>query len=104
MEGVNIKMKLTKDQVKKVAKLAALSLNKEEIERFGKQLSETLEFVKKLDETDTKNTEATYSVTGLENITREDEVEPSLSADEALQNAKEKEGNFFKVKAIFNES
>lgn len=94
-------MKLTKDQVSHVAKLANIPINKEEVDKLGDQLSETLSFVEKLDEVDTKDLEPTHSVTGLYNVMRSDETEPSLSSDEALQNAKSKEKGFFKVKAIF---
>lgn len=96
-------MKLTKDQVKKVAKLANLTLTEGEIDKFDEQLSETLKFIENLDEVKTVNIEPMHSVTGLSNIMREDEVEPSLSQADALKNAHTKENNFFKVKAIFEE-
>lgn len=94
-------MALTKDQVKKVAKLANLPLSEEEITKFEGQLSETLKFIEELEQVNTENIEATPQVTGLSNITRSDETEPSLTQQEALQNAHSKEGNYFKVKAIF---
>lgn len=94
-------MKLTKDQVKHVAKLANLTLSDEEVGKLEDQLSETLKFVENLNEVDTEDIEPTHSVTGLSNIMRDDEVESSLTQDQALQNAKSKENGFFKVKAIF---
>lgn len=94
-------MKLTRDQVKHVAKLAELTLSDQEIEKLEKQLSETLKFVDGLNEVNTENVEPTHSVTGLSNVSRSDETEPSLSQNQALQNAKSKENGFFKVKAIF---
>lgn len=100
----NRDMKLTKGQVKHVAKLANLSLTSEEEEKYFVQLSETLDYVEQLNEIDTKNVEPTHSVTGLSNVMRSDETEPSLTQDAALQNAKGKENGFFKVKAIFDES
>ncbi len=96
-----------------IAKLANLPLRKEEIEKFEKQLAETLDYVAELEEIDTKNIKPTSQVTGLENITREDETFPSLSQEEALQNAPLRQGSagqakstyngFFKVKAILDE-
>ncbi len=97
-------MKLTTDQVKKVAKLADLELTENEVAKLGDQLSDTLEFVEKLKEIDTEKVEPTHSVTGLVNIMRDDETEASLSQEEALQNATIKENGYFKVKAIFDES
>lgn len=83
-----------------VAKLANLPLKPEEKEKFGKQLSEILSYVEKLKEVDTKNIEITSQVTGLENVTREDEAEPSLTQEEALSNTKSQNNGMFKVKAI----
>lgn len=87
-----------------MAKLANLSLSEEEATKLENQLSETLKFVESLDEIDVKNVEPAHSVTGLSNVMRQDEVEPSLTQDEALKNAENKSGGYFKVKAIFNES
>lgn len=95
---------LTKDAVKHVAKLANLPLTSEEEEKYSEQLSETLSFIDKLDEIDTKNVEPTHSVTGLSNVMRPDETEPSLSQADAIKNAKSLENGQFKVKAIFDES
>lgn len=86
-----------------VAKLASLPLKKEEIEKFQKQLSSILDYIKKLSEVETKNVEPTSQVTGLENVTRDDQPNPSLSQEEVLQNAKNRHNGFFKVPAIFKE-
>lgn len=96
-------MKLTLDQVKHVAKLANLPLSEDEVKKFEVQLSETLDYVNKLEEIDTKNIEPTSQVTGLENVTREDIVLPSLSQGEALKNAKSTYKGYIKVKAILEE-
>ncbi len=89
-----------KIDVTHVAKLANLPLTPEEKKKFEKQLAETLDYVKQLEEIDTKDVEPTSQVTALENVTREDEVKPSLSQEEALQNARAKHNGLFKVKAI----
>lgn len=89
-----------KINVSHIAKLANLSLKEEEKEKFEKQLSSILDYVKKLEEVDTSKVEPTPQVTGLENITREDQTIPSLSQEEALSNAKNKHNGFFKVKTI----
>ena len=89
--------------VKHVAKLANLTLKDAEVERFEKQLSSILDYVKKLQEVDTSKVEETSQVTGLENVERKDSAQPSLSQDEALSNAKDKYNGMFKVKAILTE-
>ncbi len=92
-----------KIDVKHVAKLANLTLTADEEEKLGKQLSETLDYVNKLEEIDTKDVEPTSQVTGLENVTREDEVFPSLAQEEALKNAKNTQDGFIVVKAILDQ-
>ncbi|KKU90013.1 MAG: Aspartyl/glutamyl-tRNA(Asn/Gln) amidotransferase subunit C [Microgenomates group bacterium GW2011_GWA1_48_10] len=94
---------LSTDEVKHVAKLANLSFDSEDLQKYLPQLSAILDFVGKLQEIDTKNIPATSQVTGLENIFREDEVDATrmLSQEDALSNAKETHNGFFKVPAIF---
>lgn len=89
-----------KINVSHVAKLANLPLTPSEKEKFEKQLAETLEYVKQLEEIDTKNVEPTSQVTGLENVTREDRTALSLTQEEALSNTKSQHNGFIKVKAI----
>lgn len=95
------KSKLSKKQVKHIAKLAQLDLTEKEIEKFQKQLSDILDYVSQLDELDTTGVEPTSQVTGLENVFQEDETKPSLTQKEVLSGAKEKQNNFFKIKKIF---
>lgn len=86
--------------VKHIAKLANLTLSEEEEKKFEKQLEETVEYIEGLSEVDTADVEPTSQVTGLENVTREDEITPSLSQEDALKNAKSTYNGFFKVKGI----
>lgn len=95
------KKKLTRQQVLHVAKLANLRLKKGEISKFQKQLSEVLDYISQLDELDTKKTESTSQVPGLENVFREDKPTSSLSRKEALSGAKKDHNGLFRVKAVF---
>jgi aspartyl-tRNA(Asn)/glutamyl-tRNA(Gln) amidotransferase subunit C len=97
------KKSLTIDEVKHVAKLAKLDLTQKELVKFQKQLSDTVDFISKIDELDIKNIDPTNQTTGLENVFREDKVTTSLSQQKALANAKSQYKGFFKVKAIFEE-
>ncbi len=91
-----------KFDVNHVAKLANLPLSDEEKKKFEKQLEETAAYVEELDEVDTNGVEPTSQVTGLENVTREDEIKPSLTQEQALTNAKSTNNGFFKVKGILS--
>ncbi len=88
--------------VSHIAKLANLPLSKEEKDKFEKQLSSILEYVKKLQEAKTENVAPTSQVTGLENVSREDSTLPSLTQEEVLSNAKTVHNGLFAVKAIFD--
>ena len=92
-----------KIDVTHVPKLANLPLKHEEKEKFKKQLSETLAYVEKLNSINTEGIEPTSQVTGLENITREDETKSSLTQDEALSNTKSQHNGLFKVPAVLAE-
>lgn len=96
-------MKLTSDQVKKVAKLANLNIGNEEIDKYSDQLSTILDYIDQLSKVDTSKIEPTYNVTLNTNITREDEVSSSLTQDQSLQNAPQKRDGFFVTKGIFEE-
>jgi aspartyl-tRNA(Asn)/glutamyl-tRNA(Gln) amidotransferase subunit C len=89
-----------KIDVKKVATLANLKLEEEELPKFESQLNEILGYVEKLKEVDTKSVEITSQVTGLENVAREDIAASSLTQEEALSNTKSKHNGMFKVDAI----
>ncbi len=93
-----------KIDVTHVAKLANLPLKPQEKDRFEKQLLETLTYVEKLNSINTKGIEPTSQITGLENVTREDGVKPSLSQEEALSNTKSQHNGLFKVRAILDSS
>ncbi len=86
--------------IQHIAKLANLHIDKEEEKRFEEQLSETLDYVEKLNEIDTENVEPTSQVTGLQNIAREDIAMESLTQEQALSNTKSQHNGFFQVKAI----
>jgi len=93
-------MKITRKEVEYVAHLARLKLAPEEAESFTARLDEILSYFEKLKELDTTNVEPTSHSIPMVNAFREDRARPSLDVEGALQNAPEKEGNFFKVPKI----
>lgn len=90
-------MKITPEEVQRVARLARLALAPEEVERYADQLSAILEAFEALAKVDTTGVEAQSYATALELPLRPDEVVPSLSTEEALANAKAREGGGFLV-------
>ncbi len=93
-------MKLTSKDVEHVAMLARLELTEQEKDMFAEQLTEILEYVNKLNELDTSRVEPVFHVVPLKNVFREDEEKPSLSPEEALRNAPDRGGNFFRVPKV----
>ncbi len=75
---------LNKDQVKHIAKLARLGLTEAEVEKFAPQLSSILEYVAVLEEVNTDKVEGTSQVTGLQSVTRKDEVKRFTNKEELL--------------------
>jgi len=90
---------ITRDEVLHVARLARLELTDDEVERFREQLNAILEAVGKVSELDLADVEPTAHPLDLVNTWRQDEPRPSLSVDEALSNAPDREGDFFRVPA-----
>ncbi|MCX6784107.1 MAG: Asp-tRNA(Asn)/Glu-tRNA(Gln) amidotransferase subunit GatC [candidate division WWE3 bacterium] len=86
--------------VKKIAKLANLNLTESEVGLFVPQLSKVIDYVAKLSTVDTKNVTATFNVTGLVNVWRDDVVTDSLSQEDALKNAKRTERGYFVVDRV----
>jgi aspartyl-tRNA(Asn)/glutamyl-tRNA(Gln) amidotransferase subunit C len=90
-------MAISRDEVLHVARLARLALSDDEIDRLGAQLNAILEAVGKVSELDLADVEATAHPLDLVNVWAEDEPGESLSVEEALANAPDREAGFFKV-------
>lgn len=97
-------MKLSPEEVDHVAMLARLGLTPEERERMRGQLSSILEHIGRLQELDTEAIPPTAQVITLQNVLRDDEVQPSLSVEDVLKNAPQQEDDMFKVNAVLEES
>ncbi len=93
-------MQITKHEVEKVAKLARLEVTAAETEMFAKQLSQILTHVEQLNRYDTAGVEPTSTVLGQVNVFRDDVVRRSLTVDQALANAPEREADGFCVPKI----
>jgi aspartyl-tRNA(Asn)/glutamyl-tRNA(Gln) amidotransferase subunit C len=90
-------MAITREDVLHVADLARLELSEQELERLGAQLGAILEAVSKVSELELADVPPTSHPLDLVNVWAEDEPRPSLTAEEALANAPEREGRFFRV-------
>ena len=94
---------ISRDDVEHVARLARLALTDAEVERMREQLSGILAYIDTLRGLDTANVEPTSHAVPLVNVMREDEPRPCLSQDEALANAPDRSGVFFRVPRIIED-
>ena len=84
-------MTVDDEEVRHIASLARIDLDDEEIERFTEQFGDILEYFEALEDVPEVESDA-----DLTNVMRPDEVEESLTQEEALRNAPETEDGYFK--------
>jgi len=90
-------MAIDREQLLHVAHLARLELSDDELERLGPQLNDIIEAVSKVSALDLAAVRPTSHPLDVVNVWADDEPRPCLSVDEALANAPEREGAYFKV-------
>jgi aspartyl-tRNA(Asn)/glutamyl-tRNA(Gln) amidotransferase subunit C len=88
------------EEVQYIEGLAKLKLSEEERQRFTRDFSGILEHVKQLSQVDTNSVPPTVSVLTLENVFREDEIQPSMDRDKILENAGDSHNGCFRVPRI----
>lgn len=95
-------MKIDRQEVKKVANLARLSITEEEEEQFTTQLNNILEYFDQLSELDTENVKPTTRAIETSNITRPDKLVPFSEKEALVKAAPEPQGEFFRVPKILS--
>ena len=95
--------KITKEEVRKVAKLARLELNENEINNHAKQLEKILEYIKQLEEIDTNEVPCTTRAIEVINVFRKDEKLNFDCNEELLELGPSREDKYFKVPKIIKE-
>ncbi len=90
-----------KIDVKKVAKLANLTITPEEEKEFDAQLNDVVGYIEKLNAVDTSSIEPTAQVTGLSNRTRNDNFsDDTLSQEDALSGSSKTHNGMFVVEKL----
>lgn len=92
--------KIDTDMVRSIGKLSRIELTDQQLETFSVQLGSILEYFDKLQELDTENVEPLVRPVEIYNVLAADELAESLSPDEALSNAPQRDGDFFKVPKV----
>ena len=93
-------MKISEDDVRYVAQLARLTLDDDRIHEMSETLSGILTYIDKLNEVDTSTIPPTSYVVNVDTVFREDLIQESLPQEDALQNAPDRIGAFYRVPKI----
>ncbi len=93
-------MSVTIKEVERIAQLAKLHVSDAEKETFTHQFNDILKYMEQLNSVDTTNVEPLSQVVELQNVFRDDVVQPSISTEEALQNAPSATEEHFKVPKV----
>lgn len=97
-------MKISRDDVERVAQLAYLELSEEELETYRAQIDEILEYIGKLNKLDTANVQPMAQVLADDQTAdatlREDVVVRCTVAEEVLKQAPDAEGVYFRVPKV----
>lgn len=92
---------ITKDTVKKLAKLSSIGLSDHEVEVMTKELTSIVGFVEALQSVDVTGIEPTFQVTGLQDAFRADEVSPdTIPRDLLLANSPDQLDGYIKVPRV----
>ena len=97
-------MKITREDVLRVADLAYLDLTEAEVQTYRAQIDEILEYVGKLNELDTSDVQPMAQVLSDDQTAdatlREDLVVPSAVAEDVLKHAPDPEPPYFRVPKV----
>ena len=91
---------LTEEDVRHIARLAALRIDDDEVETMRSQLSDILAHFQTLAELDTEGVPPTGHTTDAHSVMRDDEDMPALDREQALANAPFVDGEFVRVRPV----
>ena len=94
------KQRIDAEEVMRIATLARLELEENEVEMLTRDLASILSYVDKLDELDTEGVEATTHAVELSTTLREDKLQPGLDVELGLRQAPERLGDGFGVPKV----
>ena len=95
--------RISSDEVKKVAQLARIELNDNEIKQHAEQLEKILGYIKQLEKINTENIPCTTRAIEVVNVLRKDEKKEYENSEELLDLAPSRENKFFKVPKIISD-
>ncbi len=97
-------MAISRAEVEKVSLLGRLLLSEAELETMTAQMGQILGYVELLNEVDTEQVEPMAHAVEVSDVFRSDEVRPSLTRDQALANAPQRDDECYRVPAVLGDS
>jgi len=95
-----LKMKVSKEEIMHIAKLADLKLNEDEIDKYILNLQDILDYTNTLNNAPIEGLDATIGAIEKSNVFRKDEVIQFEDKQSLLQNAEQVENNMFKLPKV----
>ena len=95
--------KITKEEVEKVAHLARLELNENEVNNHAEQLEKILDYIGQLEKIDTDNIPCTTRAIEVTNVFRKDEKKKFDCSEELLELGPSREDKYYKVPKIISD-
>lgn len=95
--------RISRKEVSKVAQLAKLKLNEEQIDNHAAQIEKILDYINQLEKIDTTNVPCTTRAIEVVNNFRNDAKEKFKNRDDLLNLAPSREDDFFKVPKIMKD-
>lgn len=93
-------MKISRDDIKTIARLSRLEVSEENMPQLEKELSDILSYVEQLNELDLDGVETMAHAVPLQNVLREDQVKSSIDHDKALSTAPVEDDGYFAVPRV----
>jgi aspartyl-tRNA(Asn)/glutamyl-tRNA(Gln) amidotransferase subunit C len=90
--------------VRHIGKLSRIELTDQQVQTFSQQLAAILEYFDKLQELDTSDVQPMAHAVEIHNVLAEDAPAASLTPQQALANAPQRDGDFFKVPKVIGDS
>ena len=93
---------LSREEILNIATLARIGLSEKEIKKYQHELSDILDYFKKLEELDVAGVEPIGHITGMQDVFRTDKNEDfgELGREAIMENAPEKKEGYIKVKSV----
>ena len=95
-------MDINDDMITKLSDLAKLEFNSSDRDKIKSDLNNILHFVEKLQKVDTEGVEPLIYMNEDVNVLRDDISKKTITKEEALKNAPQKDSDYFKVPTVLN--